>query len=425
MGSATGRATGRMGRWAALAVGALSLLLWPLACSQHHSPTPPSASTPIVRVRLLAGRDFVTLRAALAPTVKTASESSALKLNLPPASDVALRMVNNRWQIGDATVPGSGELTMWQSEDASVIVQGKTYRGNFRFIPAGGDTFDVVNDVDVDSYLKSVVSLELLSRWDAETYKAQTIIARTYALYESKTNPNRRGWDVFPDQRSQMYGGYDAESDKSRDAVDATAGVVVAYGTAGEERIFKAYFSACCGGVTQSGADAFGEPFLVPLCDQNVHGLCSSAKNYNWGPVEITKDDLTRRFRAYGLRRKRGEADMAPLAKLEIQMVNRFDRPIRFIATDANGVRYLFSGEELRNAINGGASEASPQKLPSSFVKVINEPGSDMVRFVEGHGVGHGVGMCQWCSEMRAEAGVRHEDIVLAAFPRAKLVRAY
>jgi peptidoglycan hydrolase-like amidase len=141
--------------------------------------------------------------------------------------------------------------------------------------------------------------------------------------------------------------------------------------------------------------------------------------------VEISKDELTRRLRAYGARRGRGEKDMAPLARLEIQMVNRFDRPIRFVATDTAGVRYTLSGEELRNAINAGATPESPAKIYSSFMKVINEPGSDVVRFVEGHGNGHGVGMCQWCSEIRAEAGVRHEDIVLAAYPRAKLVRAY
>ena len=61
--------------------------------------------------------------------------------------------------------------------------------------------------------------------------------------------------------------------------------------------------------------------------------------------------------------------------------------------------------------------------LFSSFVKVITD--AENVRFVEGHGFGHGVGLCQWCSERRAEEGMRHEDIVLAAYPHAKLVRAY
>ncbi len=166
-------------------------------------------------------------------------------------------------------------------------------------------------------------------------------------------------------------------------------------------------------------------PYLVPLCDQNVHGLCSASDKYNWGPVEIKKDELTRRLSAYLLRHTGHASSMTMVSKLEIQQVNRFDRPIRFVATDANGQCYVFGGEELRNAINAATSADSPAKLYSSFVKTINEPGSDVVRFVEGHGIGHGVGMCQYCSEARAEAGVRHEDIVLAAYPRAKLVRAY
>jgi len=376
-------------------------------------------------VRLLVARDSVPLRAALAPTVQTASEKIAHRLNLPPSSDIPLNLVDGQWHIGNVTIPGTGTLTLWQVEDGSVAVNGKTYRGRFRFVPAGGDTFDVINDVDVDSYLKSVVPRELLRRWNEETYKAQAIVARTYALYEAKTAGVNRQWDVYPDQRSQVYGGFDDETEKSREAVDETSGVVVAYGNSGKERIFKTYFSACCGGVTQSSLDAFGEPFLVPLCDQNVHGLCSVASNFNWGPIEIRKDELTRRFRLYGQRRHRGEQDMAMLARLEIAAVNRFDRPIRFTAIDANGTHYVFTAEELRNAINGGVTAQSPQHLPSAFMKIINEPGSAVVRFVEGHGSGHGVGMCQWCSEVRAEAGVRHEDIVLAAYPRAKLVRAY
>ena len=419
-----GSATGSIARWVVLASLAGMLLLWPLACSQHHNPSPPNANAPLVRVRLLAGRDSVPLRATLAPTIQTATEKTAHRLNLPPKTDVQLNLVNGQWHVGDVTIPGSGILTLWPVDDGTVAINGKTYRGRFRFVPAGGDTFDVINDVDIDSYLKGVVSRELLHKWNEETFEAQAIVARTYALYEARTAGTRRQWDVYPDQRSQVYGGFDDESEKSREAVDETSGVVVAYGTAGKEKIFKAYFSACCGGVTQSSLDAFNEPFLTPLCDQNVHGLCSAADSYNWGPIEIRKDELTKRFRAYGKRRKRGEADMTSLARLEIAAVNRFDRPIRFIATDAKGIRYDFSGEELRNAINAGASGAS-DRLPSSFMKIINEPGSDVIRFVEGHGVGHGVGMCQWCSEARAEAGVRHEDIVLAAFPRAKLVRAY
>jgi SpoIID/LytB domain protein len=135
--------------------------------------------------------------------------------------------------------------------------------------------------------------------------------------------------------------------------------------------------------------------------------------------------ELARRLREYGVKRGKGVRELQSVARLDILNVNRFYRPVQFVVTDANGQRYSLSGEELKNAVNAGASKDSPARLYSSFFKTINDPGSDIVRIVEGHGDGHGVGMCQYCSEARAEAGWRHEDILLSAYPHSRLVRAY
>jgi stage II sporulation protein D len=135
----------------------------------------------------------------------------------------------------------------------------------------------------------------------------------------------------------------------------------------------------------------------------------------------IDKGELTKRFVAFGKHRNRPEKDMAPLERIDVQDQNRWGRPTRFLITDTKGNRFSESGEEFRWAVNTTAPENS--QLYSSFVKIIND--SSQIRFVEGHGWGHGVGMCQWCAEKRAEDGLRHEDIILAAFPTAVLVRAY
>jgi stage II sporulation protein D len=218
-----------------------------------------------------------------------------------------------------------------------------------------------------------------------------------------------------------VYGGIAAETSKSREAVDATRGIVVAFGPEGREKIFKTYFSSCCGGITQSAADAFGDPYLPPLSDQNAQSLCNASPRFNWGPIVIRKDELTRRVRLFGARRNRPEKDMATITQVDVHQTNRFGRPVRFVITDARGQRYSLNGEELRWAVNTDASEGTT--LYSSFVKTINDP--DVVRFVDGHGWGHGVGMCQWCAQRRAELKMPHEDIVLTAFQRAVLKRAY
>ena len=69
----------------------------------------------------------------------------------------------------------------------------------------------------------------------------------------------------------------------------------------------------------------------------------------------------------------------------------------------------------------------SPVPVESPVPTESNPPGDipDSIAFVEGHGFGHGVGLCQWCAEARAEQGESAEQILAAAFPKAKLKRAY
>jgi stage II sporulation protein D len=371
-------------------------------------------------VRLAEKVKDVRLKSTQAAVYRAAGQTSSKRLALPDGG-IAVRLQSGYWHIGNVRL-GPGELIVQPAEIGSVSVNGRAYRGQFRFVPVSPDAFDVINDVSVEGYLKSVLPRELLSGWNPETYKAQAIAARTYVLYECHTAGVGRYWDVFDDQRSQVYGGLADETTKSRQAVDETAGIVLAYGPPGHERIFKAYFSSCCGGVSQSVTDAFPtDTYIPPLSDRNNGSLCNASPRYNWGPVVISKAELTRRFRLFGARRNGPERNMGNVTRLEIEAINRFGRPVRFRVYDDRGNRYSWSGEEVRWAVNTDAPAGS--RLFSSFFKIIDAP--DAVHFVDGHGLGHGVGMCQWCAEAMAEAGMRHEDIVLSSYPKAVLVRAY
>ena len=375
----------------------------------------------VIRVNIIPGVDQVTLRATEAPVYFTSLDGTTRTLGLPRNTGVALAFANDGWRIG-ATLLGRGELVIRPTTVGSVYVNNINYRGQFRFVPTAGERFDVVNDLDLDGYLAGVLAKELLSGWLPSTYHAQAVVARTYAMYEKKTGSASRHFDVWATTASQVYGGIPAETSKSIEAANNTAGLVVAYGPSGHEKIFKAYFSACCGGITQSVHDGFGEPLIEPLTEQNVGTLCSGSTKFNWGPIVIGKEDLSRRFRAWGQKRLNPMQNLGTIRSLEIADRNRFGRPVRFNVYDSKGLRYTLKSEELRWAVNTDAAEGT--KLYSSFVQeIINEP--DRVRFVGGHGSGHGVGMCQWCAEARARAGMSYEDIVLAAYPGAKLVRAY
>jgi stage II sporulation protein D len=405
------------------------LFFSPLACSTS-APQPaaePVASAQKIRVRLVVAADNVTVMAGVPPLYQLSTARSAQLLNSPRNAVFTLSLKNGAWQagnadLGGATPAGPATLYVHPDRDGSISINGTPYHGRFRFVPVGNNKFDVINDVDLDAYLAAVVAKEMLANWHDEAFRAQAVIARTYALYEKQTAGLGRHWDVWADTRSQVYGGIPGESAKSRLAVADTAGVVVAApDSLGNPRIFKAYFSSCCGGITQSAADAFGDPYLPALSDQDALAACRASPRFNWGGFEVTKEILTKRFRDFGDRRKRGEKDMETIARVDVQATNPSGRPIRFVVTDVRGEKYSLSGEEFRWAVNTGAPDGA--QLLSSFVKVISD--SDRIRFVEGHGWGHGVGLCQWCAEKRATDGLRHEDILLAAYPTAVLVRAY
>lgn len=413
-----------MGKTAAhFLVVTTTVLALALGCrsQQQDVPASPKPTTgPVVRVKLLSDQADVAITATQSPVLRTPSAPAGQRVVIPSGEPVTLKLLPSGWTLGAASLGPAGTITLVPASAGSVAINGKPYRGSFRFVPTAAGRFDVINDVDIDSYLKSVVPREMFPDWHIEAYKAQAIVARTYALYEAKTSGGKN-WDLFPDTRSQVYGGLASESAKARQAVDETSGVVVAHGPAGKERIFKAYFSACCGGVSQSAWDAFGDAPTIPLSERNAGTVCNVAPRFNWGPIVVSKDELTRRFRHWGAARDRPERDMAPVRSIAVSRSNRHGRPVQFEVTDARGMRYSWRSEELRWAVNADAPKGST--LNSSFCKVLDA--GDSIRFLDGHGHGHGVGMCQWCAQSRALSGWPHENIVLWSFPATKLVRAY
>ncbi|HEV8608193.1 MAG TPA: SpoIID/LytB domain-containing protein [Tepidisphaeraceae bacterium] len=395
------------------------LIIAPWGCTPKTQDSAVPISGRLIRVRLMQGQEQVTLKPAT-PFVYRSADSAERQVNVAPNTLIPVRLDDAGWHAGNLNL-GKGELILRPTVEGQLRINDRTYRGQYRLVPIAGGKFDVINDVDLDDYLKSVLSKELYANWHEETYKAQAIAARTYSLYEKHARSEDRYWDLHADVRSQAYGGMDSETPRSRKAVDETAGIVLAIGADGNERIFKAYYSSTCGGVTQAST-VFNEPPLQPLSEQYVGALCSASPKYTWGPIVVNKDELSQRIKKWFINRQRPQIPALPIRAIDIEIRNRFGRPMRFGVIDARGMRFSLMAEELRWAVNTDAAEN--QKLPSSFVEnIIND--YDKIHFVGGRGFGHGMGMCQWCAEARARAGMRHEDILIAAYPGARLMRAY
>ena len=130
------------------------------------------------------------------------------------------------------------------------------YRGEFRFIncPNKSDKFYLVNCLDVEYYLKGVVPCEMPVTFGLEALKAQAVAARVYSL--TPRARMSRAYDVVDSVASQVYYGYNRESDIANKAIDETHGIVALY----NDEMIIAVFSSTAGGYTECYSETFSDP---------------------------------------------------------------------------------------------------------------------------------------------------------------------
>ena len=164
-----------------------------------------------------------------------------------------------------------------------VCAKRKWYRGNL-IIQARNGALTVINDVDLENYLKGVIPAEMPSGWDTEAHKAQAIAARSYALANLGKRADK-GYDLNDTPQDQAYGGASAEKKSTTYAVKETQGIVLTH----DQKIISAYYTASAGGYTKSANAAWGKnlPYIrsVPSYDSSVgkkgHGVGMSQHGAN------------------------------------------------------------------------------------------------------------------------------------------------
>lgn len=107
-----------------------------------------------------------------------------------------------------------------ENNKTTVLVDGIEYKGNIYIYDIGG-SISVINEVDMEDYLESVLSPQFDDPIPAEALAAVAIAARTQAYYMAK-NPKNIFWDV--DANQVGYEGYGITNHRSpiQDALKTT-----------------------------------------------------------------------------------------------------------------------------------------------------------------------------------------------------------
>ena len=128
------------------------------------------------------------------------------------------------------------------------------YHGAFELKKCNNNTFNLVNMIEVEEYLKGVVPNEMPVSFGLEALKAQSVAARNYVLSpRTKASTN---YDVVDSVASQVYFGANTERPLSNQAVAETEGIVALYNW----DMIVAQYSSTAGGYTESYSNAFSDP---------------------------------------------------------------------------------------------------------------------------------------------------------------------
>lgn len=162
-------------------------------------------------------------------------------------------------------------------------VRDGAYRGWLEFRPGAMGEVLAVNAVGLEQYVAGVIANEAIPSWPLEALESQAVASRGYALTTLRTE--ERGWDLYPDTRSQVYRGVTGENPNTNRAVNATAGEVVTYGG---QPITTFYFSTS-GGETENIENVWAgsppKPYYVGVDDPYDDG----SPYHRWGPIRLSR----------------------------------------------------------------------------------------------------------------------------------------
>ena len=268
-----------------------------------------------------------------------------------------------------------------------------TYTGNLYILP-GKTSFNIIKYTPLENYLYGVLPYEMHPTWATEALKAQAVAARTYTLKSIEKKADEP-FDLFADVRSQMYKGSATVQESVKKAVDQTRGQVLAY----KGELFFTYYHGNCGGGTDH-VHIWNQkaPNIKPLAG-NTCKFDSHSKSYTF-KQDITKSSVERFARSQGLK--------GSLTSIKVAKKTGTGRASYLILKTSGGSKTV-SCASFRTAT--GIRSCKLTKISVGTTKV----------HVEGHGYGHGIGMCQDGAHGMAKQNYNYKQILKHYYPGSTL----
>ncbi|HBL98579.1 TPA: hypothetical protein DDZ86_02960 [Candidatus Dependentiae bacterium] len=285
------------------------------------------------------------------------------------------------------------------AKSGETAFMGNRYAGFFALDYASREGLvHLVNHVDIEDYLYSVLRWESWPGWPLEVNKALTIACRTFLVKkildsrrEKEDGSFVRSYDIRATNMDQTYKGIH-EFVALRKALEETRGIVMTFGG----KPIEAMYDTCCGGVVP--ADLEGVDFVkAPYLKRDY--ACTYCKNcslYTWKVIYRTSD-FKELIRA-------GIEDAVPVRDIRILRRDKA-HVVREVQVKTNSAWIALSGQKIYSLL----------KDIKSLCFSLKRDGNKII--ATGHGCGHHLGLCQWGAREMVRQGWNYKEVLEFFYP--------
>ena len=287
------------------------------------------------------------------------------------------------------SIPGKDEQLkkIGNKTKEDLLVNGAYYTGKIE-VWKGQKGLYVINEIPLEEYVKDVVIAEVGKSWEIEAIKAQTVVARTYAVYHKKAKEN----SYYHLTSSVLHQAYKGNSPNARIAyaVEKTSGEILTF----NGKPIEALYHSTCGGKTEVPENVFGKsyPYL-----RSVESSCESSPYWVW----------ERKIPLYEIEKGLKMSGIKEIGIISYTSTGR----VKELEINTESEQITLSSNELRRLLGW-------QRVPSTNFSMIID--GDSIIF-KGKGHGHGVGLCQWSTLEMAKKGKNYREILSFFYPGTEI----
>ena len=251
-----------------------------------------------------------------------------------------------------------------------------------------------VINLNMTDYLIGVVSSEMPASFNLEALKAQSVLARTYALKAKQTGKkltdtvSTQSYIDIDQMKNKWENSFNTYYNKIKNAVENTNGEYLSY----NGNYIEALYHSTNNGKTESSLDVFGNyyPYLISVSSEYDKNTSSYLRTINM-PLDAISN------------------------KLGLSLNN--DSVISILSyTDGGNIKEIningnnFSGKKVRELLGLRSAD---------FDISISDNNANITT----RGYGHGVGMSQYGANGMANAGYSYKDILSHYYPGTTLTK--